>query len=57
MTRPEPTWEDHSKISLLALATNIRLGYKWLTITNTVDYFDFELIKVVKKRFFNLILT
>ncbi len=33
---------------LKALPENIRLGWKWLTEANTLDYYNTELITVVK---------
>ncbi len=37
--RPEPIWVEHpSRVFLLALLTNIRLGWEGLTETNTLAY-------------------
>jgi hypothetical protein len=33
---------------LLALSTNIRLVQKWLTVVNTLDYYDMATITEVK---------
>jgi hypothetical protein len=38
----------HSKGRLLALPTNIKLGWKSLTVTNTLAYFITELVTAVK---------
>jgi hypothetical protein len=32
-----------------ALGANIRLGWKWLNVTNTIAYFNAELITFVKR--------
>ncbi len=34
--------------NLLALLSNIRLGWKWLTVTDTTAYYGTELITAVK---------
>jgi hypothetical protein len=38
----------HLKGMLVALSKNIRLGQKRLTVTNTLAYYDTELITTVK---------
>ncbi len=38
----------HSKGRVLALPTNISLGWKWLTLTNTLAYYATEFITAVK---------
>ncbi len=47
-----PEWnlftELHCKGRLLALPSIIRLGLKWLTVTNTLTYYSTELITAVK---------
>ncbi len=52
-TRVEPCYIG----SLLDLPSNIRLGKKELTITNTPAYYDLELIRVVKKFYITGFLT
>jgi hypothetical protein len=39
-----PEWHD----SILALATNIKLGWEWLPVTNSLAYYAMELIAIVK---------
>jgi hypothetical protein len=38
----------HTEGKLLALPTNIRLGWKWLSTTNALSYDTFVLITTVK---------
>ncbi len=49
----EPAWVEpimglHNKGHLLSLPINIRLGCKWITVTNTLAYYDTDLITAVK---------
>ena len=44
----EPLKELHSKYTLPALSTYIWLGWKWLEGPNTLAYYTFVLITIVK---------
>jgi hypothetical protein len=41
-------WGLHSNGRLLTLYTNIKIGWKWKEVTNTLDYQDTATITAVK---------
>jgi hypothetical protein len=47
-TRVELLIGPHSNGRLLALPTNIRLGFKWMAVANTLAYYDAATIIAVK---------